>query len=51
MATTTTTAAVENKIPNVSNLAPQKMTVTHELVKLKIRLLLILTLVNLLLQD
>ena len=51
LATTTTTAAVENKIPNVSNLVPQKMTVTHELVKLKIRLLLILTLVNLLLQD
>ena len=39
---------VENKIPNVSNL-PKKLTKTQKLVKLKIKLLLIMNMINILL--
>ena len=50
LATTTTTAltAVENKIPNVHNLV-KKVTITHKLVELKIKSLLIVVMINILL--
>ena len=48
--TTTTTAltAVENKIPNVHNLV-KNVTITHKLVELKIKSLLIVVMINILL--
>ena len=48
LATITALTAVENKIPNVSNLV-KKLTITQKLVKLKIKLLLIMIMINLLL--
>ena len=48
LATTTTLTAVENKIPNISNLV-KKVTITQKLVKLKIKLLLIMIMINILL--
>ena len=48
LATITALTAVENKIPNVSNLV-KKLTITQELVKLKIKLLLIMIMINILL--
>ena len=48
IATITALTAVENKIPNVSNLV-KKLTITQELVKLKIKLLLIMITINILL--
>ena len=50
LATTTTTAltAVENKIPNVHSLV-KKVTITHKLVELKIKSLLIVVMINILL--
>ena len=49
LATTTTLTVVENKIPNVSNLVKQKLIITHKLVQLKIKLLLIMIMKNILL--
>ena len=46
--TTTALCSVENKIPNVSNLA-KKPTITQKLVKFKIKLLLIMIMINTLL--
>ena len=46
--TTTALAAVENEIPNVSNLV-EKQTITQKLVKMKMKLLLILIMINILL--
>ena len=50
LATTATLTAVENKIPNVSNLINYKfsLTITQKLVKLKIKLLLIIIMTNML---
>ena len=50
LATSTTTAltAVENKIPNVHSLV-KKVTITHKLVELKIKSLLIVVMINILL--
>ena len=51
LATTTTTTAltaVENKIPNVHSLV-KKVTITHKLVELKIKSLLIVVMINILL--
>ena len=45
LASTTTLTTVENKISNVSNLI-KKLTITQKLVKLKIKLLLILIMIN-----
>ena len=45
LATTTALAAVENKVPNVSNLF-KKLIINQKLVKLKIKLLLIMTMIN-----
>ena len=45
LATTTAVTAIENKIPSVINL-PKKLTITHKLVKLKIKLLLIMIMIN-----
>ena len=45
LATTIAVTAIENKIPSVSNL-PKKLTITHKLVKLKIKLLLIMIMIN-----
>ena len=52
LATTTTTAltAIENKIPNVSNLV-KKVTITQTLMKLKRKLLIIVMTDMLLLQN
>ena len=46
LATTTARTAVENKIPDVSNLVEKKLTITQKLVKLKIKLLLIMIMIN-----
>ena len=49
LATTTALTPVENKTPYVSNLAKKnkkKMTITQKLVKLKIKLLLIIIMIN-----
>ena len=48
LAATTALIAVENKIPNFSNLA-KKMTITQKLVKLKIKLILVMIMINILL--
>ena len=48
LATTTALTAVENKIPNVSNIA-KKVPITHKLVKLSIKSLLIMIMRNILL--
>ena len=48
VATTTALTAVENKIPNVSNIA-KKVPITHKLVKLSIKSLLIMIMRNILL--
>ena len=48
LATTTALTTVENKIPNVSNLV-KKLTITKKLVKFKIKLLLIMIMINILL--
>ena len=48
--TTTTLTAVENEIPNVSNLV-KKLTITEKLVKLKMRILVIMIMINILLLD
>ena len=46
----TTTATVENEVPNVSNLVKKKkMTKTQKLIKLKMKLLLIMIMINILL--
>ena len=45
---TTALTAVENKIPNVYNLV-KKVTITHKLVELKIKSLLIVVMINILL--
>ena len=42
LAATTALTADENKIPNVSNLAKKKLTITQKSAKLKIKLLLII---------
>ena len=42
----TNLATVENKIPDVSNLVEKKLTITQKLVKLKIKLLLIMIMIN-----
>ena len=50
----TTTGAlttVGNKIPNVSNLVKKKMTITQKLVKLKGKLMIIIMIYTLLLQN
>ena len=46
---TTTITTVENETPNVSNLVKKKLTITQKLVKLKTKLLLITTIINILL--
>ena len=43
------TIAVENKIPNVSNLIKKKQIIKQKLVKLKIKLPLIMIMINILL--
>ena len=48
LASTTAFTTVENKIPNVSNLV-KKLTITQKLVKLKIKFLLIIIVINILL--
>ena len=48
LATTTSLADAENRIPNVSNLV-KNLTITQKLVKLKIKLLLIMIMINILL--
>ena len=50
LGTITTLTAVENKIPNVSNLS-KKLTVTQKLVKLKIKLVLTMIIINILLKN
>ena len=45
LVTSTALTAVENKIPNVSNLV-KKLTITQKLVKLKIKLLHIMIMIN-----
>ena len=45
LATTTALTAVENKVPNVSNLF-KKLITNQKLAKLKIKLLLIMTMIN-----
>ena len=45
LATTTALTAVENKVPNVSNLF-KKLIINQKLAKLKIKLLLIMTMIN-----
>ena len=47
LATTTALTAVENKIRNVSNLV-KKVTIAQKLMKLKIKLLLIMNMINVL---
>ena len=44
--TTTAVTAVENEIPNVSNLVKKNLTMTQKLVKLKVKLLLMVILIN-----
>ena len=48
VATTTILTTVENKLRNVSNLV-KELTITQKLVKLKIKLLLIVIMINILL--
>ena len=48
VATTTVLTTIENKLPNVSNLV-KELTITQKLVKLKIKLLLIVIMINILL--
>ena len=48
VATTTGLTTIENKLPNVSNLV-KELTITQKLVKLKIKLLLIVIMINILL--
>ena len=50
LGTITTLTADENKIPNVSNLS-KKLTVTQKLVKLKIKLVLTMIIINILLKN
>ena len=50
LATTTVLTAIENKIPNVSNLI-KKLNITHKLVKLKRKLLIVIMIIILLLQS
>ena len=51
LATTIALTAVENKIPNVSNLAKKKLTILQRLVKLTIKLLIMIMINILLLQN
>ena len=51
LATTTALTAVENKVPNVSDLLKKKLTITQKLVKLKVKLLLIVIMINILLVN
>ena len=46
LATTADLTAVENKIRNVSNLVKKKLTTTQKLVKLKMKLLLMMIIIN-----
>ena len=48
LSTTAALTAIENKIPNISNLV-KKLTITQKLVRLKIKLLLIIIMTNILL--
>ena len=48
-ATTTALTAVENEILNISNLVKKRLTVTQKLVKLEIKLLLVMIIINILL--
>ena len=48
LATTTVFTAIENKIPNLSNLVKKKLIITQKLVKLKIKLLLVIIIINIL---
>ena len=50
LATTTALTAVENKIPNSSNLV-KKLTIIQKLMKLKRKLLIIIMIITLLLQN
>ena len=50
LATTTALTAVENKIPNVSNLV-QKLNILQKLMKLKIKVLLIMIVINILINN
>ena len=50
LASTTALTTVENKVPNISNLI-KKMTITQKLIKLKRRLLIIIMINILLLQN
>ena len=49
LATTADLTAVENKIRNVSNLVKKKLTTTQKLVKLKMKLLLMMIIINVIL--
>ena len=49
LATTADLTAVENKIHNVSNLVKKKLTTTQKLVKLKMKLLLMMIIINVIL--
>ena len=51
LATTTALTAVENKILDVSNLAKKKLTIIQKLMKLKKKLLIIVMINTLLLQN
>ena len=51
LATTTALTTVENKIPNASNLVKKKLTITQRLVKLKIKFLLTMIMINILLLN
>ena len=51
LSTPTACAAVENEIPNVSNLLKKKLNITQKLVTLKIKLLLIMIMINILLLN
>ena len=49
LATTTALTAVESKTPNFSNPVKKKLTITQKLVKLEIKSLLIMIMINILL--
>ena len=49
LATTTAFTATGNKMPNVNNLVKKNLTITQKFVKLKIKLLLIMMMINVLL--
>ena len=48
LATTTVLTAVENKVPNVSNLVKKKLTIAQKVVKLKKKIVLIMIMINIL---